>query len=386
MKFPADRAGRKAKCPKCATVLTIPAAAQAAAPGTGTVPLTGEEEGDAAYEVTEDPELAARRQALEEEDRLRAKELKKKKPPKIKKKYKSLPDYEQWERVHFGLLFIFLGTCIWAFSHLLQGMWIALGSVEFADYGRMIVEQIERQDPVMPDHGGFWDFSQFHVLVAMVAGRGFVGFAKFCIVVNLILYPLQVILWFVGYILCLPVPRHHGAFGQLILMMCLNGFNFLVFFFFRFLPITGLYRYYVIPYFIPEVMWTEYNMERVYPYFLLWSPAPFSETMLSLFLVFAFFLEPVVGAIFCWSCAGQLRATRVEQNASGVSQLGLGQYFIYLSFVMIAVCGTTPVLVWVLRILYILWYSFMMMFIVRYALLLWRMRDLLDSRLNPGGQ
>ncbi len=380
MKFPADKAGRKAKCPKCEAVLTIPAAEQVPAGA----PKSGEEDDETGYGVIVDKELEEKRRQLEEEERLRAKEAKKKKAPKIQKKYKSLPDAEQWERVHFGLLFLFLGTLVWAFTHLLQGMWVTLGTVEFSDYARMVTGMIERQVPVIPEDGSFWNFSQFSLLVGMIAGRGFAGFAKFCIIVNLILYPIQAILWFIGYILCLQAPRHHGTLGQLILAMILGGFNFLVYFFFKLLPIVGLYRYYLIPYLFPELLFTEYNMERVFPYFLLWSPAPFWESVLSLFLQFAGYLEPIVGCIFIWSCATILKDERVKERASGVTSTGLGQYYAYLAYVMIALCGTTPVLVWVLRILYILWYSFLMMFIVRYALLAWRMRDLLDFRLNPG--
>jgi hypothetical protein len=280
-------------------------------------------------------------------------------------------------------LFIFLGTCVWAFSHLLTGMWVSFGTAEFLDYARMTEELIER-NPV-PADGGFWDFSQFHYLVAIAAGRGFASFAKLCLIVNLILYPIQLILWFVGCILCLPVPRHHGALGQLIFMMVLGGINALVFLFFRLIPITGLYRYYLIPYFIPEVMYTEYNMERVFPFFLLWSGAPFWESMLSIVLQFLYFLQPIVGAIFIWSCARMLKAERVEENAAGVTQTGFAQYFIWLSFLMIALCGTTPVLVWVVRVLYVLWYGFLMGFIVRFALLTWRCRDLLYVRLYPEG-
>jgi hypothetical protein len=381
MKFGADKAGRKAKCPKCDSVLTIPGP-QANGPAG---PASGDEEGDAGYGVLVDHDLEARRRRIEEEDRLRAKELKKKKPPKIVKKFKSLPEAERWEKVHLGLLFVFLGTCIWAFSHMLVGLWVGLGTVEFTDYARMVTEQIERQEPVIPERGEFWNFSQFHHLVAIAAGRGFVGFAKFCIVVGLILYPLQAILCLVGYILCLRVPQHHGTLGQLITMIVLNAFNFLAYFFFKLLPIVGVYRYYLIPYLIPEIMFTSYNMERAYPYFMLWSPSPFWESLLSMFLMFMAFLEPIMGVIFVWSCARQLKADRLEQNSDGVASTGFGQYFLWFCLVMIALCGTTPVLVWTLRALYLLWYGALMMFIVRYALLLWRFRDLLDFRLNPEG-
>jgi hypothetical protein len=387
MKFAPDKAGRKAKCPKCNAVFTIPTPEEAKATAAAGA-AAGQDEGDGAYDVIVDRDLEEKRRRMEEEDRRRAKEAKKKKAPKIEKKFKNLPDAEEWEKVHFGLLFIFLGTCLWAFTLLLHGMWVTLGTVEFTDYSRLVTERVEKsvqQDGGIPEGGRFWSISQFNLLVGMVAGRGFVGFAKFCIIVGLILYPIQVILWMVGYILCLPVPRHHGALGQLVTMMLLNAFNFLVFIFFRLIPVTGLYRYYLIPYFLPEVMITEYNMERVFPFFVLWSGSPFWESLLALFLQFMFFLEPIMGSIFIWTIAKSLKSSRVEDNAHGVNMLGFGQYYAYLALVLISLCGTTPVLVDILRVLYILWYGFEMMFIVRYALLLWRCRDLLETRLYPEG-
>lgn len=396
MKFAAEKAGKKAKCPKCAAIVTIAKPDEVPASGAaGGLPSPDDEEGS--YGLVVDHDLEERRRRIEEEDRLRAKEAKKKKAPKLQKKFKSLPDAEQWQKVHFGLLFLFLGSCVWAFTLVLQGMWVALGTVEFTDYARLTTNRIAAQThefpnavpprppDVLPERGGFWDFSQFHFLVAMAAGRGFVSFAKFCIIVNLVLYPLQTILWFVGYILCLPVPRHHGTFGMLILLMILSGVNFLVFLFFRVLPVTGLYSYFVIPYFIPELMFTEYNMSRVYPFFMLWSPSPFWETLLALFLQLLSYLEPIIGATFCWSCVTTLKAPRVESNAHGVTINGFCQYYIYVCYVSIALCGTTPVLVAVLRVLYLLWFSALMMFIVRYALLVWRCRELLASRLHPEG-
>ncbi len=380
MKFAADKAGRKAKCPKCNTILTVPKPAEAN--GGAAKPAVEEETG---YGVVVDKQLEEKRRQLEEAERIRQKEVKKKKAPKIQKKFKSLPEAELWEKVHFGLLFLFLGTCVWAFTHLLQGMWVALGTVEHTDYARLVTELIERQDPVIPERGQFWNFSQFHFLVALAAGRGFAGFAKICLIVNLILYPIQAILWLVGGILCLPVPRHHGTMGQLIFMMVLGVFNAAFFLFFRLLPTTGIYRYYLIPYFIPEVMYTEYNMERVYPFFMLWSPSPFWEAILAIFLQFVYYLQPIIVCTFIWSCASTLKADRLEQQAAGVSASGFAQYFAWLAFLMIALCGTTPVLVATLRVLYIVWYSALLMFIVRHALVIWSCRDVIATRLNPEG-
>jgi hypothetical protein len=391
MKFAADKVGRKAKCPKCTAIIVVrkPDEANGAASA-----AAAEDEGEGAYGVIVDQELVERQREIEEAELLRQKEAKKKKAPKILKKFKSLPDSELWEKVQFGLLFLFLGGCVWAFIHALLGMWVALGSVEFADYARLVTQEIEHDgdrrqqrdppEPRIPADGRFWEFSQFHHLVALAAGRGFAPFAKFCIIVGLILFPIQSILWMVGYILCLPVPKHHGARGQLILLMVLNVVNFLFFIFFKLLPITGLYRWYLIPYLLPEVMFTDYNMERVYPYFMLWSLSPFWESLLAMFLQFVQYLEPVIGAIFIWTCATTLKDPRAEKNADGVAANGLSQYAIWLLYLLIALCGTTPVLISVLRVLYVVWYVALMMFITRYTLLMWRGRDLIESRLNPG--
>ena len=72
MKFAADKAGRKAKCPKCETVLTVP---KPEVNGDA----AKDDEGDGEYGVVIDKDLEGRWQRIEEEDRLRLKELKKKK-------------------------------------------------------------------------------------------------------------------------------------------------------------------------------------------------------------------------------------------------------------------------------------------------------------------
>jgi hypothetical protein len=75
----------------------------------------------------------------------------------------------------------------------------------------------------------------------------------------------------------------------------------------------------------------------------------------------------------------------VEANAEGVTQTGFNQYFLWFCLLMFGLCGTTPVLIWVLRVFLWLWYGALLMFITRSALLLWRFRELLDTRLNPEG-
>src|SRR5437868_4493675 len=95
MKFAADKAGRKAKCPKCTAIITVPKTDGVNGPAA----RGSEDEGDGAYGIVVDKELEERRRQIEEEAVQRAKEAKKKKAPKILKKFKSLPDAELWEKV-----------------------------------------------------------------------------------------------------------------------------------------------------------------------------------------------------------------------------------------------------------------------------------------------
>src|SRR5438105_2497311 len=137
MKFTPDKAGKKARCPKCTAIIRVPAAG-----GGGDAPAPADEEGEGAYGVIVDKELEEQRRQIEEAELKRQKEERKKKAPKIEKKFKSLPDAELWEKVHFGLLFLFLGGVVWVFTHFLLGMWVGLGTVEFNDYARMVTELI----------------------------------------------------------------------------------------------------------------------------------------------------------------------------------------------------------------------------------------------------
>jgi hypothetical protein len=386
MKVGADKAGRKAKCPKCEAVLTIPAAdaPKPADPEPVTLapakPPDDDDDGDGSYGVTIDHDAAARLKRIEEEDRRRAKEAKKKKGPKVKRKFQALPDADEFEKVRLGLLFVFFGMLVWAFAHALHGLWVLMGYVEYHDYANMVMNQIRGQDP---GAARFWNINQLNLLLGMVAGQGFLGFAKVCLIVETILYYVTALLWFVGYFICLPVPRRYGAFGELITCMVLGVFNFFVVLFLRLLPVLGAYQYYLVPFVVPEVSLVEYNIERVFPYEVLWSGSPFWEMFLTLFLEFFLALQPTIFAMFVWSVGRAIKDSRVEENASSVTQLGFGQFFILFSFHMMSVCGTTPVLINVVRVLYVLWWAFLLMFIVRSALLLTRARYYLDLKVNP---
>src|SRR5262249_20020311 len=130
MKFSAEKAGKRAKCPKCDTIVLIQAeeeapqvkagaeeAAAAVAAPAGTAATPDEDDAEGAYEVKLDPELEMLKKKREEEERAKARERRKRQSlPKVARKLKAIPDKDIWDKVRWGMLFTLLGTFIWLFT------------------------------------------------------------------------------------------------------------------------------------------------------------------------------------------------------------------------------------------------------------------------------
>jgi hypothetical protein len=443
MKFPGDKAGKKAKCPKCGTP-TVIQAEELAAPGgaapkgtpaddSGEIKLADisassdqatvapatippddaefeiklmedvpapaviedkdakkpgfDDEGDAQYGVYIDPELEERQRMLREEEEAKAKRRKeKKKLPKVTRKVKAIESAEGWEKVRIGLLLMFVGVCIWGFMHLLQGVYVLIGMVELPEYAVLIATALENRPPGenFPPAEQFWNVSEFDIYMKMIAGMTLAGFAKFCLITATVFYFFLAAAWGVGYvIICSNVPRTAGMFGQSLVMMGLLVFNVLIMFIFKFLPMVGAFNYIMIPFVVPEIAMTEYNMDRSIPINILWSGAPFTENFFCLIFKFLFYLEPTFASILLWSIGAVVKNDEVAEGGKSLTQMSLGSFFVLLAFHLLSVCGATPVLIMVLRTIYILWYCFLLMFILRYAMLLLKCRSVLDEKIHP---
>jgi hypothetical protein len=386
MRFGQDKAGRKAKCPKCGTLVVITAAEA--------------EDDDEEVEETPPPlpeptkapaqdDLGAygATDVLGEEDKNKEPEKKakgkKKKAPKIARKVRAIPDAEQWEKVRAGLLFIFIGVVLWGGAHLLQGVYVAIGVVDYTEFVRPLAEELNARQNPLPEGGGFWEINGLNVLLSMIAGHGFLGLAKTCLILAVILRLAQPVVSCVGYAICLAVPQRYGTTFQASLLLALGGWNTMVILALLVLPVLGVYSYYLVPLLTPEIAMTEYNMERSVPINVLWLTSPFWECLLNIFIQLLLYLEPIVGAVFIWSIGLSVKEAKIEQGGQSLAQLGLGQFSILLSYHMISVAGTTPVLVTVLRCLYVLWYAFLLLFILSYAGLLLKTREVLYMKINP---
>ena len=391
MKFSADKAGKKAKCSKCGAIVPIEAPPetepeQEPEPAPVVKAAEEEEDGTGSYGLYTDPELEERKKQLEAEEEAKANPKKKdrKKLPKVARKIKAIADAESWEKVRLGMFFVFLGVCVWIVAHLLQGSYVLIGSVEFPEYAPLLATYLaSRNNDDFPARGHGWDIDQMSICLGIISGRAFLGYAQFCIVVVTGLYFLQAILWGVGYALCLPVPRRYGMFGQLLAALGLAGFNVLCVFAFKLLPVLGAHGYVLIPYLTPEVAMTEYNMERLVPIHVLWSGAPFWENLLTLVLRFSAYLEPAFFCIFIWSVGLIVKEDEIEQGGKGRTQMCLGTMFMLLTYQLLSLCGASPVMVILLRVIYTVWFSFALIFMLQYIMLLVKCRTVLQEKINP---
>jgi hypothetical protein len=359
------------------------AAPPAEAPAPVSKPPEEEEVGE--YGVWIDPEIEAlaKQRAAEEEAKAKAKK-ERKKLPKVARKIKAIPDAEAWEKVRLGMLFVFAGVWIWLFCHLLQGSYILLGSVELPEFANLIAVNLEvRGDEGFPPLGHGWDIDELGVYLGMIAGRSFLGFASGCLVISSLFYFVQAALWVIGYFFCLPVPRRFGMFGQILAVLGLAAFNMLVMFIFKLLPVVGVHGYIMIPFVVPEIALTEYNMERMVPIHILWSGAPFWENLATLIFRSTSYFEPALFSVFIWSAGVAVKDKTLEEGGQGRTQMALGTLFVLICYHLLSLCGASPVLVMVLRAIYVVWYFFTIIFMLQYAMLLMKARAVLYDKINP---
>jgi hypothetical protein len=96
-----------------------------------------------------------------------------------------------------------------------------------------------------------------------------------------------------------------------------------------------------------------------------------------------FYLQPTVGCIFIWSIGLAIKDENIEQRGKGLTQLSLGTFFILVCFHMLSMCGSSQVLVNVLRVFYTVWFCSLFLFMLQYASLILKCRAVLYDKINP---
>jgi hypothetical protein len=329
-------------------------------------------------------DLTKLRQEREEEDKKKAAEKAKKDKPIIEIKRKNIGDLAVWERIDKSMIWFLCGTAVWGLGHLLFGLVLFLGMVQGPQFAGPVVERLieKEQPPIELGNGDSLNRAAF--VVAMLGGVDLYSTTVALLVVVQILGWVRMLLWVTGYAIAWPAaPPDAGGQGQLITLFTLAGLNFVTSFFFYFLPLLGAYPYCPVPWMGSELAMAEANMDRSMPMHIFWAYAPFWETVLAFTLMTLKYFEPIMISYFTWSVATTIKDDALEKASLGAVTTGFAVLFLLLCYQLFALAGASPVLVSVLRILYLLGYMFQFWWVVKLVNMTLQCRDTFHFYFHP---
>jgi predicted RNA-binding Zn-ribbon protein involved in translation (DUF1610 family) len=391
LKVGADKAGRKIKCTKCGTVLIVPssdseeaktAGASAAAARSTTPGLAPEEPKKKVVEEEENDMkgygLLMEPEAEEQQAPDKAKKDQQKAEP-LKRKLKTLPDLDLWEKVKTGLQIMMVGTFAWGGAVLFMTLLVILGIINGPEYSEvlenvMTVKTTPAGEVMVPNMPAF--------MIGLVSGTGYEGIGKTFYILSAVLALLQLIIWMAGYGVCLAIPDRYGTRGQLKALLALGGLNFLAILILKLLPAIGSINYILVPYAIPEVSLIDANMGRDPTIWVHWAEAPFWEMLLNVALLGLFYAQPVLIGVFIWSIGMTLREDPLIHLGHGAVTITFGIAFGLLAFHLLTMTGTSGVALVVLRVTYGLWLGFTILLLVRLPMAIQSTRAILQKYLD----
>jgi hypothetical protein len=441
LKVPADKAGRRVRCTKCGTALTVPATSQADGPGAkaaapppapakrpwdeededdgGVYGVEGytpqeetakpaaekeeeqrsrrrrrreEEDEDEDDEELDEEEIAARDEELrrrlmgldeedEDDDRPRRRRGKRRRggPPRAKL------DPAAWQKVRLGIIFVVIAVGLWGLALLLHEVYVLIGLTAGPQYAKALWyahPHYEQDDPE-------GKVNLFRLAVALVGGAGALNVNLVLERISQIILVAQSVVLIVGCAICLAVTPRFGTRGLALTTLVVAGVNVLLGVVFRILPALGVMPFVLMPLLGPEVAMTDANIDRMVPLQLGWTTVPYVHVLLTVFIVIATYAELVLFPLFLRAVAQSLRSlmlehrsVALEENALSLTKLALSQVFMQVSYQLLAMTGTSDVLGWVLRVVYCIGLAFFVGQLAWYAVLLLRIRAFIEDALE----
>jgi hypothetical protein len=350
LKVGADKAGKKAKCTKCGTALTVPAADEPA-PAAPPAPnkLDEDDDGPLTYALKDQEE----KKPQEEEGEKKPGQNLEGPGRRIAKKQAKIADGREWRKAAFGMQLIAGGLALWLGAFLLGKLPIVIGVMAGPEFAEPTDERLVTSTNTKDLDLNLPDFA-YGVIAGNGAGTAMLWVARLSQLVYLFMYFLLM----TGYVICLQVPDRYGTRFQVLVLLALAGANAFFGLIFKLLPLLGLWEWTILPLVAPEVAMVTMNQERLESLLNFWSPVPALDIPIAVVVTFLFYLEPVMIAVFIRGCALSMKVNELEQTSHSLIQMGLGVAFINLSWLLCANCGTSVVLLGVLRVLYLLGIGF----------------------------
>ncbi|MBI3410089.1 MAG: hypothetical protein HY040_17240 [Planctomycetes bacterium] len=378
LKAPADKAGRKVRCTKCGTELTIPMSQAPASPpppnpapptaAPFTAPAPKEQADPASYAFLLDPAEEAAKAKTEQP-------AEKKRAPKIKRRFRMLQEPEQWAKTRLGLGVVLLSVYFWAGAFGLQGLVLILGITQGPEYGGVAEKILVSEDPPEPEPGQPERVSLPGFLVGLISGYSLYAVAKVLLILASALTLAQGGIAFAGYSACQGIPDRYGTQGQVRALMILTITNMALNFIFKLLPLTGILNYALVPWFTPELCILDANTERAMPIHVFWSVSGFWEMLLTILVMSTYYAQPLLLSVLIWSIGLSLREPPVEEAGFGLIEITFGVAFTLLAYYLLSVTGTSPVLLILLRVGFGLWNLFTAILIVRFIMGIGKTRE-----------
>jgi hypothetical protein len=389
LKVPGDKVGRKVKCTKCGKILTIPAASQAGNPAKAPPPKKHfedeDDEGGATYGVKDyqpqqeaappprrpveeeedededyDPDEVAekdeelRRRLLgldegEEDEDDEGEEEEEERPKKAKRRGKAKLDPAAWGRARAGLTIAAIAAAVMAGAFLLHGIVIIIGVAAGNEYGKALVKVHPHYFP-----GASGELDKAKLMIALISGADSAQTGTVLLILSHVLTLAASVVMLVACVLCLGVPTRFGAKGLAVTTIVIAAVNIVTAVVFKLLPLFGAMSFILVPLLFGEVAMASANEERLMPMHLFWGGSPYLQVLLTAFIVLVSYLELVLFPVMLRSMAKLVKSEPMEENATSLIKLGLGQVFMQVAYQLLAMTGSSDVLLWILRVTYCL--------------------------------
>ena len=396
MKFPASRAGKKARCTKCGAEFTIPSE-EAAPPPSPPPPKKNDDdddEGDGSktYDLVTPPE----------EKKKLAQEKKEAEKPKhvIEKKKKKLQNVKKWMIVQKGLALMFTGAGLWGIIFAVHVLILLLASTQDKEYNvlRNVLyfdlgqgnpnnlddDENPLKKPAMPDSGPPANpettySGQF--LLGLVAGQSLVVLTRTLLIVLTLATLGKIAIFVMSYLVLLASPPRFGAKGQAKALIFMALVNASIVVLFRLLPLLSGFLI-ITPFYSPEIPMVAANAEREVPLHVFYCGWPALEMIATLLFVCSLATESVLAAIYLHTVGLSLKEEGLRESASSLVNNGLGAGFVLICYYLLSMTGTSDVLISLLQLTFLLGTGLQALFLVRFIMLLNKTRDVLKKRIE----
>ncbi len=400
LKIGTEKAGRKAKCPKCGEGLTVPGAEEEP------VKQAEDDEDDASgYGLADEPVHVAPKVDLTAPIRPGAKDEDDDdddKPGRIKLRkrekavqQKTLLEPEKWQSVKLGLQIIGIGYLIWLLAILLHliPFWIVdiqylctapedRTPPDYATPAQRYVNTLDaRNNKTEADLGDSY-LGTAAFAVNLMFGSGMMEAALWLWRIAEIFMLITVITLMVGAVIALPVPPRFGTKGIAIALISVGAADLIIRLVFKLLPLTGVMNAMLWMYVTPEVAMAPVNMERMMPLQEFWSDGPFWECFFSLIFLLLGFVQPLLFAAFLRAIGLSMKNDDLDQRAKSMLQLAAAQGFMQICYFLIANTGTSDVLVILCRVLYVLATCFFVGQLIWFSVIAFRVPAMIEKELT----